>query len=982
MNTAYRLIETREIEEYGGTGCVWEHVQTGARVFTLKNDDRNKVFLIGFRTTPTNSTGVAHIMEHSVLCGSAKYPIKDPFVELAKGSLNTFLNAMTYPDKTVYPVASVNDKDFMNLMDVYLDSVFHPNVYSEPKIFLQEGWHYELENAGTPEEELRLNGVVYNEMKGAFSNPDSVLERYTLRALYPDTTYSNESGGLPSDIPELSYEEFLDFHRKYYHPSNSYIYLYGDMDMEEKLAWIDENYLNEFDRIEIDSHIEPQQPYEGPKTDREFYAVGENEELEHKCYLSENFVINDAQDQETSLAWQVLEFVLLSSPGAVLREALIKSGIGEDVYGGYCGEIRQPYFSVIAKNTDEDKLELFRRVIRDTLEELTAEGISKKSLVAAVNFLEFKYREGDFGTIPQGLSLGLGMFSSWLYDEDPYTYIFYNDAFRRLREKIDTDHFEQMIRTHILDNAFSAVVEILPKRGLTDKEDEALKEKLAAYKGSLSAEQKEELALETLALKAYQQEPDTPFNLAKLPVLTLEDLGKEAEKVNVCKDGNIIYSEADTHGIAYMRVMFDTSELSEEELQFASFLKDIFGEMDTEMHSYRDMFDEVLLNTGGISFSADPWAVRSTDTENGGYRGLLGAEIRTLNGKVAEGLALTEEMIAHTVLDDPERMMELILEAKSRMQVKIDSTMHMTAVTRASSYFSAGQRYADLTGGIAYYDFINEASRLTRDEEHMKRFIGSLKKVRDKLFTKENVLFSLYGDREAKAAMETVIADLLAKLPERTEIADAGTISEAVIQGRPVRPITYLNEGFRSSSQVNYVARCGNFMESGLAYHGALQVLRMMLNYEYLWTNLRVLGGAYGCMSGFVRSGRGYLVSYRDPKIPETNRIYEQLPDYVENWQGDEDTVLKYIIGAISLMDRPLQPSALALRELTNYFYEVTDADLRQDRDEVLGCTPETIRGFAGHIRAILAKGAVCVLGNASQIEKNAEMFRSTRELY
>ena len=973
MNSTYRLIETREIPEYAGTGCLYEHVQTGAKVFTLKNNDKNKVFLIGFRTTPQNSTGVAHIMEHSVLCGSAKYPIKDPFVELAKGSLNTFLNAMTYPDKTVYPVASVNDKDFMNLMDVYLDSVFHPNVYMEPKIFRQEGWHYELENAGTPEEELRLNGVVYNEMKGAFSNPDSVLERYTLRSLFPDTTYSNESGGLPSDIPELSYEEFLEFHRRYYHPSNSYIYLYGDMDMEEKLAWLDENYLNEYERIEIDSHIDRQLPYAEPKFDKEFYAVGNSEPLEHRSYLSENFVIDDAQDQETALAWQVLEFVLLSSPGAVLREALIKSGIGEDVYGGYNGEIRQPYFSVIAKNTDEDKLDLFRRIIRDTLQELVGQGISKKSLTAALNFLEFKYREGDFGSIPQGLSLGLGMFGSWLYDESPYTYLYYNDAFAGLKKKIDTDYFEELIRTHILDNRFSAVVEILPKRGLTDEEDAALKEKLAAYKDSLTAEQKADLALETLALKAYQQEPDTPYNIAKLPVLQISDIDKEAEHVNARLDKDLIWSKADTHGIAYMRILFDTSGLNEDELQLASFLKDIFGEMDTEQHSYRDLFDEILLNTGGISFSADAYPCRDEDG-NTGYKGILSAEIRTLHDNIETGFALAEEMIGHTVLDDPERMMELILEAKSRMQVKIDSTMHMSAVVRASSYFSGSQRYADLTGGIAYYDFINAAGRQMKDEQQMKQFIRSLQDVGEKLFTRKNVSFALYGDEDAKARMEKAAEEFCRKLRAGEE--------EETFTGRAVTPLTYLNEGFKSSSQVNYVARCGNFMESGLPYNGALQVLRMMLNYEYLWTNLRVLGGAYGCMSGFGRGGRGYLVSYRDPQIGRTNDIYEQMPSYIENWEGDEDAVRKYIIGAISVMDRPLHAPAMALAQLSNYFWKMKDEELQKDRDEVLSCTPETIRGFAPYIRALLEKGGICTLGNASQIEKQSELFGSVRELY
>ena len=974
MKEKYRLVRTEKVEELHGEASVYEHVKTGARVFTVKNKDRNKVFMIGFRTIPENSTGVAHIMEHSVLCGSEKYPLKDPFVELAKGSLNTFLNAMTYPDKTVYPVASVNDKDFMNLMDVYLDSVFHPNVYKEPKIFRQEGWHYEIEDIGGENEEIKLNGVVYNEMKGAFSNPDSVLERYTLRSLFPDTTYSNESGGLPEKIPELKYEEFLSFHRQFYHPSNSYIYLYGDMDMEEKLGWIDEHYLGSFEKINTDSAVKEQKPYDKPKADVEYYAVNDGEELKDKAYLSENYVILDEPTQENSLAWQVLDFILLSSPGAVLKEALVKAGIGEDIYGGYNGEIRQPYFSVIAKNTDEEKTELFKKTIRETLTRLCEEGISKKSIRAALNFIEFKYREEDFGSIPGGLSFGLSVLASWLYDRDPYEYVRYNDALKSLKDKAETGYFEELIKRNILNNSFSAVVNILPESGLSEKQDEALKAKLRSLRDSLSEEEKKKLKEDTDALKAYQAEADSPEVLKLLPVLEISDIEREAEKLNAVKDGDIIYSEADTSGIAYMNIMFDTEGFNEDEIQFASFLKDILGEMNTTKHSYGDLFDEILLNTGGIASKLDSFPYREKAGERIGYRGICATEIRTLDDKVGDGMALFSEMINDTILDDPTRITELLAEAKSQQRVLIESAMHKAAVTRASSYFSDAQRYHDLAAGVAYYDFINGALRLTKQPVHMKRFIKSLKSIRDRLFTRERVSFGLYGSRKAKENLQRSIPAFKEGLGEN--------INKEFDTGRKVYRVSCLNEGLKTSSQVNYVARSGNFIDRGLKYDGGLQVLRMMLSYDYLWMNLRVLGGAYGCMCAFTTGGLGYLVSYRDPHIHETNDIYEKLPEYLDNWEGDEDTVKKYIIGAISIQDMPVTASIQAANQLIFHMCKFTDEERQKERDEILSCTAEKIRGFAEYVRAILSENALCAIGSSSGIEKEAKLFKSSRQLF
>ncbi len=974
---SYRLIEQKEISELKGTGMLMEHIKTGARVFVIKNNDRNKVFAIGFRTTPKDSTGVAHIMEHSVLCGSKKYPLKDPFVELAKSSLNTFLNAMTFPDKTLYPIASLNDKDFMNLMDVYLDSVFNPNVYSDSRIFRQEGWHYELLNRGSTDEELKINGVVYNEMKGVYSNPDSVLESRIMSALYPHTTYAFESGGLPSDIPNLSFEEFLDFHKRYYHPSNSYIYLYGDIDAEEKLNWIDENYLSHYDKLEIDSHIDREAPFTAPVSETTEYAVGANEDTEGRAYLSESFSIADEPDQVNAIAWQILESVLLSSPGAVLREALVKAGIGEDIYGGICQELAQPYFSVIAKNADINRQNEFSAIIKDTLTELVNKGISKKSLKAELNYLEFKFREEDYGSLPAGLAIGINMFDSWLYDESPFTFVEYNEAIARLKELIDTDFFERKLQTWLIDNTHRAQVNIVPSPGLTDRENEALKAKLAAYKEGLSEEEKDSIAADTEALKAYQAEPESPEKLAMLPVLKVSDIDRQAEKTEYRREGKFILSEADTRGIAYSRIMFDITELNEDELQLASLLSDVLGEMNTSEHSYNELYNEILLNTGGVSTLTQTVGTR----ENGefGFKGMFSADIHTLDNKVKDGFALAAEMICDTVLDDSERLSELLLEIKSRIRSKLEGSSHLAAAARASSYTMPGSRYNDLTSGTAYYDFINAACRLTKEPVHMKRFIESLKYVRDKVFVSDRIIYSMYGSRAAAEQMKEAAAELEKRLDSMPRTA---LDKKHEITGRRVTPVSNLNEGLKTSSQVNYVARCGNFTEAGLSYTGVLRVLKVMLNYDYLWTKIRVLGGAYGCMSGFARNGRCYLVSYRDPEIGKSVQVYEELPDYLENWDKDESTVTRYIIGAVSALDRPLSNSDKALTAISDSFFNTSDEELQQERDEVLDCTAEDIRACSKYIRALLATGSFCTIGNEGQIDKEHELFKSVRDLF
>ena len=560
--TTYKIVDERKMEELNSIGTVLEHKKTGARVFLVSNDDENKVFYIGFRTPPSDDTGVPHILEHSVLCGSDKFPVKDPFVELVKGSLNTFLNAMTYPDKTVYPIASCNDKDFQNLMDVYMDAVLHPNIYNEKKIFMQEGWHYELESEDSP---VIYNGVVYNEMKGAFSSPESVLDRYTQKMLFPDTCYGFESGGDPKSVPDLTYEAFLDFHRTYYHPSNSFIYLYGDMDMAEKLEWLDEAYLSHYDKKEVDSHIDMQKPFTEPKDSRITYSITEDEPEEDASYLSVSSVVGTDLDPKLYLAFQILEYTLLDAPGAPLKQALLDAGIGHDILGGYDNGILQPYFSVVAKDANEEQKGEFLAVVKGTLRKLAEDGINKKSLLAGLNYFEFRYREADFGTAPKGLMYGLQSLDSWLYDGDPMMHLEYQETFDFLKKAVEEGYFESLIRDYLLDNPFEAVIVVSPERNLTAKEDAAVARKLAEYKAGLSAQEVKTLVKETEELKTYQDTPSPSEELEKIPMLSREDIDRKAEEIHwkehLMNGVLVIHQEMFTSGIGYLKVLFNTDRV-------------------------------------------------------------------------------------------------------------------------------------------------------------------------------------------------------------------------------------------------------------------------------------------------------------------------------------------------------------------------------------------------------------------------------------
>ena len=968
--TAYEVIQKEDMSDIKSQGFLLKHKKSGARVLLMENDDENKVFCIGFRTPPSDSTGVPHIMEHSVLCGSRDFPVKDPFVELVKGSLNTFLNAMTYPDKTVYPVASCNDKDFQNLMHVYMDAVFYPNIYQHDEIFRQEGWSYKLDR---PDGELTISGVVYNEMKGAFSSPEGVLDRVILNSLFPDTSYANESGGDPDVIPELTYEQFLDFHRKYYHPSNSYIYLYGDMDMEEKLRWLDEKYLSEFDAAEVDSEIKYQEPFGEMREVVQEYSITSDESEEDKTYLSWNKVIGTSLDEKLYLAFQILDYALLSAPGAPLKKALVDAGIGKDIMGSYDNGVYQPLFSVIAKNANVEQKEEFIRVIEDTLREIAEKGMDKKALRAGINYHEFRFREADFGNYPRGLMYGLQLYDSWLYDEaKPFIHMQAIPTFEFLKSQVDTGYFEDLIRTYLLENPHGAVVIIRPERGRTARMDRELAEKLKAYKESLSPEEVQKLVDDTHELEQYQEEESSPEDLAKIPVLKRTDISREIAPIynDEMEIGGVklVHHNIETNGIGYVTMMFDLSGIREELLPYVGILQSVLGIIDTTNYEYGELFNEINIHTGGIGTSLELYT-DVTRVKEKEFRATFEMRGKALYPKMDVLFSMMREILMESRLDDEKRLKEILAMLKSRLLASFLSSGHTTAALRALSYTSPMSKFKDDTDGIGFYEAVK---KIEEDFDGQKEtLIRNLKEIARRIFRADNLMISYTSSEEGIEPMTKAFAAVKDSLYTGGEIPD-----EACILHCRKR-----NEGFKTSSKVQYVARVGNFIDGGQKYSGTLQILKVILGYDYLWQNIRVKGGAYGCMSNFNRIGDAYLISYRDPNLERTMEVYEGVVDYLKNFNVSDRDMNKFIIGTMSSLDRPMNPAAKGARSMNLYMNRVSEEMLRSERGQILDAQQEDIRALADVVKAMLDQKLLCVIGSEEKIEEQRDMFLEVRTL-
>ncbi|MBQ4282918.1 MAG: insulinase family protein [Lachnospira sp.] len=966
----YEVVSVEALKDLDSVGLVLKHKKSGARVIVMTNEDDNKVFSIGFKTPAYNDTGLQHILEHSVLCGSKKYPVKDPFVELCKGSLNTFLNAMTYPDKTVYPVASCNLQDFKNIMDVYMDAVFYPAIYDKQEIFKQEGWHYELESV---DDDLAFNGVVFNEMKGVYSSPDDVLARYTFSTLFPDTNYSFESGGDPACIPNLTYEEFLDYHKNYYHPANSYIYLYGDFDVQERLDYLDNEYLSDFEAkdAKIDADIKLQKAFDKPVDVIKEYAITEDEPLEDNAYLSLNKVVGTSLDAKLYLGLQILDYVLIMAPGAKLKQALIDRNIGTDIYSSVESSMYQPIYSIIAKNVGIEKKQEFLDTINEVLEDIVANGIDERMVDAAINYYEFKYREADFGPYPKGLMNYLTMMDSWLYDDSkPFRHVEAGETFEEIKKDKCNGYFEGLIKEYLLDNNHASVVCLVPKRGLEAEIDAAEKARLAAYKATLSKEELEKLVADTKALKEYQDEESSQEDLEKIPMLELDDIAKEPQKFyndeKQIAGVDVIHHNMFTNRIAYIMMAFDCKSVPEELIPYIGLLSTTLGLMDTENYTYPELTNEININCGGITTDAAIY----TDTKDlDKYRIMYEVKGKVLFDKMDFVPKMIKEIIYGTKFNDYKRLKEIIARVKSRLESSMTGSGHSVAMLSGMAQFSPTGYYSNMLRGYSYYKLIKELD--DNFDEKKEDIAAKLKELTGYIFTKENLIVSFNANDEGYDAWIEPMTKFAGELVSREYPVAERHFAKCNIK-----------TGYTSSSMVQYVARCGNFVEAGHKYTGALKVLKVIFSYEYLWLNVRVKGGAYGCMSGFSRNGDMYMVSYRDPNLRKTNDIYEGAAEYIRNFNVSDRDMLKFIIGTVGDLDSPLNPSAKGIRSFGAYICHTDYETVKRERNEVLGATVESIRALAPLVEAGIGQNYFCVVGNQKNIQDESAMFDKIEPLF
>ena len=961
--SAYTCMQSVPLQDLASWGLLLRHKKSGARIAVLSNEDRNKVFSIGFKTPPYNDTGLQHILEHSTLCGSRKYPVKDPFVELVKGSLNTFLNAMTYPDKTVYPVASCNDADFRNIMDVYLDAVFYPNIYIHPEIFRQEGWHYEMADKN---DTLKVNGVVFNEMKGVYSSADDVLERRIMMNLYPDTCYAFESGGDPKVIPTLKYEDFLAYHKAYYDPSNSYIYLYGDFDVQERLDYLDREYLSAFDGGKQKAHpqIGLQPAFDAPRQVRCTYAAAEGTPKEGGTYLSKSWAVGTTLDPKLIVAMDAIDYTLVQAPGAVLKQRLLDAGIGSDIDSGWETSLRQPTYSIIARGADESQKEQFDAIIEDVLKELADKGPDTKMLTAGLQSQEFHYREADFGRFPKGLMYYLSMMDSWLYDETkPFVRIELGDVYKELEESVSSRYFADVVRQWLLDNKTCVDVTLVPDETEAHRREVEEQERLAKIRAGFSDAQLEEIVRSTKALKEYQSEPSPQEDLEKVPMLKLSDISPDPvlpvhleKQIAGCK---VIHTEIPTNGIGYVTLGFSMKNVPNDLLPYVGILSTLQGLMDTEHYTYTELSNEINTNLGGLT--TEPVVYRNA-LPDGKAELLYEVRGKALYGKLNFLLKMMEEEMLFTKFTDTKRLLDILQQTVTRLETSMTSAGHEYASMCASAQYSENAYHSDQFSGYRFYRTVKSIADHFDDKKD--ELISRLQELVGLIFTKKNLIVSLGADADGYAKFEKNCEEMTGHLPEGNDER----------QERHFTPVTE-RVAYTTSSQVNYVARSGDFLAAGNTYTGALNVLRIIFSYEYLWQNIRVKGGAYGCMSSFRKNGEGVLVSYRDPHIQKTDEVYRNAADYVEHFTVSDRDMLKYIIGTIGTIDTPMPASTMTSYSFSVYMSRVSDEEIRNNRREVMTADQNAIRALAPIVRAIVDAGHLVVIGNKDQINRHADMF-------
>ncbi|MFN8482481.1 MAG: insulinase family protein [Anaerolineae bacterium] len=950
----FELIREEDIPEIRARARLFRHAQTGAELLSLENDDENKVFGITFRTPVADSTGVPHIMEHSVLCGSRKYPVKEPFIQLAKGSLKTFLNAFTYPDKTCYPVASQNVQDLYNLMDVYLDAVFHPLI--PPETLEQEGWHYELENDADP---LKYKGVVFNEMKGVYSSADGVLYDTIQMSLFPDNTYAFDSGGNPSHIPDLTYAQFKGFHETFYHPSNARIFFYGDDHSGERLRRVDE-YLRDYERREIPSEVQLQPRFAAPREVTATYPVGEETDAARKSIVTINWMLDEIQDTERILALEILDHVLLGSLASPLRKALIDSGLGEEVAGGGLGtHLRQATFSAGLKGVAPDAGDQVEAVVLDTLARLARDGIDPAMIEASLNTIEFHLRENNTGQFPRGISLMLTSLSAWLHDGDPLAPLKYEAPLAAVKRRLASGErlFEGLIEAYLLSNPHRVKVAVHPDRDMTRRAEEVEAARLAQVRAGLSETELADLVEATRALQRLQETPDPPEALATIPSLKLSDLERTNKTIPIevtrCADTEVLYHDLFTNGIIYLDLGMDMHALPQHLLPYAPLFGRALLEMGTQTEDYVRLAQRIGSKTGGI------WRQFWTTMPKAGEQG---AARLFLRGKatVAQSAALLR--LFHDILltanfDDQARFHQMVLESKARQESGIIHNGSGVVMTRLAAHFSEADWLDEQLGGLTSLFFVRELAKTV--ESDWPTVLAALEEIRQILVNRAGMIVNVTLDAQNWAAVGPQLEDFLASLPmkPRTTAAWNGQAAPAP-------------EGLVIPGQVNYVGKAANIYATGYRYHGSIAVINRYLRTMFLWDRVRIQGGAYGASSGFSRrTGVFSFSSYRDPNLLKTLHNYDETAAYVRNLDLDQTELEKTIIGAVGDLDAYRLPDTKGWIAMDRYLAGDTDAELQQIREEILGTSARDFRDFADALDSVAANGLVVVLGSQGAID-------------
>ncbi len=953
----FELIKEADIAELNTHAKYFRHVPTGAELLSLENDDENKCFGINFRTPPKDSTGIAHIMEHSVLCGSRKFPLKDPFIELAKGSLNTFLNAFTYPDKTCYPIASTNLQDFYNLVDVYLDAVFHPLI--PPETLQQEGWHYELEDAAAP---LTFKGIVFNEMKGVYSSPDSLLGRYSRTTLYPDNTYGVDSGGDPQHIPDLTYKQFKTFHETYYHPSNAYIFFYGDDDPAARLRILQE-YLQDFQPLDIDSTVKLQPKFDQPRRITMPYDAGEDA-AHKKGYITVNWLLPETTNLELRMGLSILSYIIIGTQASVLRKTLLDSDLGENVTGGLESEMRQMSFTAGLKGIAVDDAAKVEKLILDTLAKLVKEGLDPDMIEAAFNTFEFSLRENNTGSFPRGLSLMLRALTTWLHDDNPLSPLAFEAPLAAIKANLaaDKSYFETLVQQHLLDNNHRVSFILEPDASTGQKQETAEKERLAQAQAAMSKIEVEAVIKQARKLKELQQTPDSPEALAMLPSLTLDDLDKQNKSIPRTileeNEATVLHHDLFTNGIVYLNVGFNMHTLPQNLLPYTSLFTQALLKIGLEKESYVKLSQRIGRKTGGIWPSTMTSAIQQQDQGTAWF---------FLQGKATisqadDMLDIMRDILLTVKLDNPERFKQMVLQAKAGAETSLIPSGHLVVTSRLRANFNEIDWIDEQMGGISYLFFLRQ---LIEDiEQDWPAVLAKLEGIRQILLNRNGMVCNVTLDDANWKQFQPKFKAFLSAMPTAPL-----TINSWTPDPGPG------SEGLTMPAKVNYVAKGTNLYQLGYKLHGSYLVITNYLRTTWLWEQIRIQGGAYsGSCSFDPYSGMFNFLSYRDPNLLKTLDNYDASSQFLKQLDLSQSELTKSIIGAISRIDAYQLPDAKGYTSLVRYLVGSTAEDRQKRRDEILSTTLADFKQFADVLAQVNKKSLVVVLGSPDVIARaNAE---------